>query len=51
VIVIIWLGLFPQPVLNTAKSTLDHLKSVQSAIHGKGQQLSNVLSEEGGNHE
>jgi NADH-quinone oxidoreductase subunit M len=50
-IVIIWLGLFPQPVLDTVKQSLKTLKSTQEPTIGLQNQLPSVAIEEGGTDE
>lgn len=52
VVVIIWLGFFPQPILDAIKPTLDTLKKVQTAkIRTTHHHLTDVITEEGGNNE
>ena len=48
VLIIIWLGLFPQPVLNTVKTSPETMKVSQSET---GQILFTVFDTEGGTHE
>ena len=50
VIIIIWLGVFPQPVLNTFSSAIPSLKKSEITIPKSQDQLS-VKSQEGGNDE
>lgn len=50
-IVIIWLGLFPQPVLDTVKQSAKTLKSTQKPTIGLQNQLPSVTIEEGGTDE
>lgn len=51
VIVIIWLGLFPQAVLNTSKAWLDKAKAPTSAIHLPAQKPSVIMFGKGGSNE
>jgi len=52
VIVIVWLGLFPQPVLDTAKRSIEPLSSPHAKAPGDTQhKLSTVTIKEGGIHE
>jgi NADH-quinone oxidoreductase subunit M len=51
VMVIIWLGLFPQSVLNTAKPTFDYSKGVKSAIRTPSHQLTEIISRKGADNE
>lgn len=47
--IIIWLGFFPQPVLNTAKPTVELMEA--SSLATTGIHANNQASKEGGNHE
>ena len=51
VAVIIWLGLFPQPVLNTSKPTFTNTKAVNSAMYVPANGSSDTIVRRGGNHE
>ena len=51
VIVIIWLGLYPQPVLDTAKPADTTKKEQSIKVSSSRYHLTNVNKEEGGNHE
>jgi len=50
-IVIIWLGLFPQPVLNTVKRSIDPMKREQSTTLSLQNQPSTEKTQEGGTDE
>ncbi len=50
-IVIIWLGLFPQPVLNTVKASIDSMKREQSTTLSLENQPSAEKTREGGTDE
>jgi NADH-quinone oxidoreductase subunit M len=47
VILIVWLGFYPQPVLNTVKPMLDHIK----ALHSTSTQQTAGSGQEGGKYE
>lgn len=48
-VVIIWLGLFPQPVLNTVQQSLESIKSAQSSpVDSPRTQASSVNAQKGG---
>ena len=49
-IIIIWLGLYPQPVLNTIKPTLDKMETTQSTTPGLDKTTAGIKPE-GGNYE
>lgn len=54
VIVIIWLGVFPQPVLDTSKQTVKQVldyANPQAKLPEKKDQPEEMLSSKGGNHE
>jgi len=47
VVVIVWLGLFPQPVINTVRQAVEQVTSATYPAH----EASAALNREGGNHE
>jgi NADH-quinone oxidoreductase subunit M len=50
VIIIIWLGLYPQPVLDTVKPSIDQIGSATITTHGLDNDTPE-LSQKGGNYE
>lgn len=51
VIIIIWLGLFPQPVFDAVKPSVETLKSTTTRTTGASQNQLSVAIEEGGDYE
>jgi NADH-quinone oxidoreductase subunit M len=49
-VIIIWLGLYPQPVLNTIKPTLDTMETTQSTTPGLDKTTADI-NPKGGNYE